>query len=800
MEEKKLIRVFLAHTSDVSAEKAQAERAVARVNPRIEYLRYEFRFDVWEKIGPKWGHAQETINTDLVEKCDIFVGVLWRRWGRPSGQYSSCFDWEFSLAEDRWKKSSGLMPEIWLYFRERGELASDRPVRGRKQLEQVIRFEKKICAEQRGLIARYKSPRRFGGLFEQMLHKYVGERVQQELSSPARSGQATKAAGQDTSQAVPTQTGSPERRTSASEKQIKELLESVAKSVSNLSKIDQQKARRLYLLAASLLDRNEFSDELGVHQVQALYREREGLRLAPRELSLLTRALLADRYTNKVGWFWVRHLSSRQIHDYLLSLCENEPDDDVRTACVKLLNSVWSKRVEGVVCRLLPELPKNARLAGLSTLAEVGSEECLSVLEGLSEGDDPQIVAAARKSTFAILLRHTRSRAGSFVAKLDTDEIAPLLSEVETAIEKLGVASLRRLREHPDGLVKQLATRELAKRGHLDKAELRQLADSDDGEDRYVAYSALIRQGETFDPEEVRDNWPKASAHVLQVLGSHGWCDDAVMRVMEALPTAEVRRHVTWLGPSNWLAYLVLGLRDWVSMSTTVRNDLVSGFVRIREEFVRGELADLMADGRRIEQRVAELDEFITSQFTVAALRILLRRGHKKDLRFAKKYLTSESPDIKRSAQELLVKLAGKDEIASLVQIALNDTGEVAVMAGRRALSLDRQRQVRDRLLRSDNELVVKLCLQRALERREAVPDDEVAYLLQHEKVVIRVMAVAYLVEASAAQRQKLEKIIKQYTHNESYYYNVVCWLDCVVYAPQTFRRAFRKKLVAQLA
>ncbi len=69
----------------------------------------------WEDTLPGYGRPQGIIKKD-VERCDLFIGLLWSRWGSQTGSYSSGFEEEFELARER-RRSAG-SPEIWLCFKK----------------------------------------------------------------------------------------------------------------------------------------------------------------------------------------------------------------------------------------------------------------------------------------------------------------------------------------------------------------------------------------------------------------------------------------------------------------------------------------------------------------------------------------------------------------------------------------------------------------------------------------------------------------------------------------------------------
>ena len=89
-----------------------------------------------EDRGPAGGRAQADINPD-VERCDVFLGVLWRSWGTPTGDASSGFAEESGSARDRFRRTGS--PDLWLYFKEPGEDAVDN-----EQLARVRAFRDEV--------------------------------------------------------------------------------------------------------------------------------------------------------------------------------------------------------------------------------------------------------------------------------------------------------------------------------------------------------------------------------------------------------------------------------------------------------------------------------------------------------------------------------------------------------------------------------------------------------------------------------------------------------------------------------
>ena len=121
---------------------------VDRLNPTIRAAGWTVELLGWEDRLPGFGRPQAQINDD-VDACDLFLGVLWRRWGSSTGEFESGFEEEFERAIGRQRRSKS--PEIWIYFK-RVEDPSDPG----EQLRQVLAF---YAGVKRSSLARHTEAR-----------------------------------------------------------------------------------------------------------------------------------------------------------------------------------------------------------------------------------------------------------------------------------------------------------------------------------------------------------------------------------------------------------------------------------------------------------------------------------------------------------------------------------------------------------------------------------------------------------------------------------------------------------------
>lgn len=132
-------RVFLASPSDVQEERSAALDLQNRLNATLMRKHGSLVvFTIWEHVEPAVGRPQEIIN-QLVDDCDIFVGLLHERWGSPTGKWSSGFEEEFRRAERRHAMTG--TPEIGLFFKPPTPAAT---IRAPDEVKKVLDFRDSI--------------------------------------------------------------------------------------------------------------------------------------------------------------------------------------------------------------------------------------------------------------------------------------------------------------------------------------------------------------------------------------------------------------------------------------------------------------------------------------------------------------------------------------------------------------------------------------------------------------------------------------------------------------------------------
>jgi hypothetical protein len=141
------IQLFVASPGGVENERAAVREVADELNVPLRRHGWEVIVLGWEERGPASGRAQADINAD-VRVCDVFVGVVWTRWGTPTGEYSSGFAEEWAIARERYERSG--LPGLWLYFKEGDAAGQPDP----EQVAQVAAFRREVEQDE---IAFYKT-------------------------------------------------------------------------------------------------------------------------------------------------------------------------------------------------------------------------------------------------------------------------------------------------------------------------------------------------------------------------------------------------------------------------------------------------------------------------------------------------------------------------------------------------------------------------------------------------------------------------------------------------------------------
>lgn len=168
------IRIFIASPGDTSDERAAASEIVEELNKINSFDNIEYELIKWEThafsgIGED---AQDVINKQINSDYDIFVGLMWRRFGSPTKRASSGTEEEFNRAVQIYKSNEKPI-KIMFYFNQT-------PVSmGEIDVEQLVKINQfKLQLKEQGVLYwDYSGLKQFEGLLRVQLSKSAKELI-----------------------------------------------------------------------------------------------------------------------------------------------------------------------------------------------------------------------------------------------------------------------------------------------------------------------------------------------------------------------------------------------------------------------------------------------------------------------------------------------------------------------------------------------------------------------------------------------------------------------------------------------
>lgn len=135
-------RVFLASPGDVANERDIVKKVILEFNDQyVKELKSTITLMTWENsTHPAFGSYPQNVINQQIGEYDIFIGILWSRFGTPTPNSGSGTEEEFNLAYDRFKSNSNDI-RIMMYFNQDGVPINDIDI---EQIAKIKNFKQKL--------------------------------------------------------------------------------------------------------------------------------------------------------------------------------------------------------------------------------------------------------------------------------------------------------------------------------------------------------------------------------------------------------------------------------------------------------------------------------------------------------------------------------------------------------------------------------------------------------------------------------------------------------------------------------
>jgi HEAT repeat protein len=747
----------------------------------------------------------------MVDECDLFVGLLWERWGQPSGEYTSGFEEEYQRARARRKAHD--KPEIWLIFKDVDPTRLKDPG---EQLKRVIEFRDSQMALREVLFQRVRNADDWKAKFHNWLFEHIVK-----LASPLQASQQEPAGVvtvSDSAQASAIESASQGGDLDAIPQQLRALSALLGKALqtgeleffaTQKNPLDESDVARLYLLSATLMSHRYTREVLGAHEINLLYKHREQLDATSIEMHQLFRTIIRDAGDVKPGWFWFPGTEEDWVRKILLELATRDYSDEVRARALELLTAARIEIPRELFPALLGHDSEVVRQSAFAWLAAQGDESTLSALEGLAEDDEPMLSSAAQEARSQILTRlDPRTAFSEVIARgeyISDDKRRALRARISEVDDQTLLKATESSWDH----VRQMSLEELVRRGSLPVSLANKFTTDPSLAVRAIAFRSLAAQGALPDFETVRralkgddeESQPKGGRLLgLYLLGERQAepspdLDSILVTSYCTKSTEDLLAAVDWFSVNGHLAYRALALDRFDSFSSHLRSDMADGFKRIKEESSqRREKKIGLEQWTTISASFEKYDEFIRSQFARAALLGLAKNGQPSDAELVRPYLAQTDSSLRDIAVSVISRVGDSKDAGALLKIAKESYGGVKQEAAAGALKLSSSPlEVARELMLSNSPEVVRVAFDWMFTQDSRDVREIFDELRDDASDTNRVRALYYL--SKRLQRAELEELLNGYLRKGSYYYNVVTWLDRLLYAPPPLRDMFVRDL-----
>jgi hypothetical protein len=517
LSQRRLIRVFIASPGDLGPERQRAREVADELNSTLG-RQFDVEIDLlgWEDTLPGVGRPQALINSD-VDNCDLFIGLLWKRWGTPSGEdFSSGFE-EFERVRRRNQRTG--QPEIWLAFKhvDPSQLADPGD-----QLKRVLAFKQAQIAARIVLFKEFKDERDWATQLRGWLMTHIGQLIMGEMEALRQLPQAESSMSPGViGGAAPVSIGvsaSPncaaDSASSAIPPQLREVAVKFFQAVTSgdessffeiMSSLDQFQTARMFLTAKAWLSQ-VIHELLSTHEIHLLYADREQLELLAPEHEIVIRTIIGDRFATTTGWYWFSDFEAPGLTAYLCDRAMRDPLAEMRARAIDLLNDASlylpEGRLLGFVESILNDTDEDVQKAAIEYLANSGNPVLLSVLLEKSVRNDPfgrSAYMAALRLEILVDPMAAFTRISSDPNTVNTE----ILQRLEQHIAHIPSARLVPAMESANRGIRGLVARTLLERGELSADRATLLLTDESFRVRQTALEAPIQQGAQLSPDAI---------------------------------------------------------------------------------------------------------------------------------------------------------------------------------------------------------------------------------------------------------------------------------------------------------
>lgn len=790
---RKVLTIFLATPGDLSEERHKTREAVDRFC-KVMGSRLGWHIDLlgWEDTLPGYARPQSLINQD-VERCDLFIGILWRRWGQSTGRYESGFLEEFTLARERHGRTG--KPDIWLFFKF---VDPDNLKDPGEQLKKVIRFKKEQIKLKELYFKEFSDGGSWSDIIYDSLSGYILDITRQEsqIESKAYSSLAEHSTeGMSISKL-------PEEAVNYPEETIA-LFDNIARDLKSSSFVglDFWSNLRLLLQSSSWFAVKAPWKFFDNHEINYVYARRNDWMLSNEEWLFLVRSFITPNYNLRPGWFWLSKGGDKEVDEMLCGLTEIDIESSVRKMAFSLLADTKYKAPLDFIKKGLADSDNDIILNAIRLLKNTENVDYIDLLEPLVKSNQSDVQNQAIIARIELIYRKDPKAAFTELIASGTD-IPPVIYDTLESIDlKLDTALLINALEHGNISVRRFSAQYLRKAKLLKPDAANKMLTDTDALVRKEGILALIELGENFDLNFVDKLFSSPNHPQTDRVTTKVEPEEIYPLILKNREPSELLASLQLFAPRSEDYYRFLATEHFAIIEPRIRSDLDNEFEQLRAESVTQMIQKYTDEAQSIiDSYSQELIDYLKAKFVSGALAGLAKNGTKDDIKYARKYLGKTAYNIADySAIAIIAKYGNNSDVGGLVQLASNIFGEDIIKhAILTALDLSSDKiELVKTLINNNNLVIAKIAMQYIINCERDAKINLAKDSLVSERDDIRLIGTAVLIKE--LDEPSLEKLLNEYTERPKYYYNVVSWFDRCLYAPGRYKKHFKEQISKNL-
>lgn len=777
--DRKILTVFLASPSDLSDERQEIRNAVNRLNKVIgRRLNWNIELMGWEDTLPGFARPQAIINKD-VDTCDLFIGMLWKRWGQSTGEFSSGFEEEFLLARSR--RLAAQKPEIWLLFKTIDENSLKDPG---PQLEKTLEFQKDQVAKKELLYKSFRDVNELSKIIYDDLNAYILDLTLALQSEKV----ATESVPSKATKEIPE--NEKDRAQISEDVSSKELLDlysqfSLHLVSGELANIDFWQRTRGLLSSTALFSASHIGELIGTHETNLIYRKRKEWHFAPFEVLFLSRNYLGSLNEVCPGWFWLGTKGEEGVDQFVLYEALHNSNDAVRRgAYLKLIDIKFQPDIR-FVAESFRESNEYALRHAITLSEGCPDPHLLDLLEPFKNSSNTSI----KETAFVIYAsnKYLVDPEGAFNEIVQRGSKVPEIMAKTIENLSLGVSDALLMKGLKEGSprIREFCTRYLKKRDKLSKEVCHDLLKDSDSHVRKIAFLSLLEQGESFSAEQASKLFPDPDkSNLFAVYSSEVTKDEILPFLYDKMPREQLESliHFYWINGHD--AYDALIRNYYEHMEARIRSDLDDAFELLKKSSEEQMRKDMGVATDEILSNLEGAVDYTRAKFISLALKGLLKDSKKEDIKYARRYTGKQYLGLTNDSVIELIKRYGKQEdIKILLLIARETFEETMEEAIKTAINISEDKEeLINKLVSDENETIATTACKSIKHLPTEVQKGMVVNLIHSKHEKVRLASVGLM--PNLYNRGETEGLLDEYTSRDTYFYNVVYYLDCLLYAP----------------